>query len=156
MLDLAPTLLDASQVPVPQSFHGCSRWQQVSQGVGYGATAISECVHGCTNPFHPENRRGARVLAVREGKYKLVVTFDPPKEKVYDLDADPQERVPLPDSTEKPVRRRLLECACEHIKRSIDGRDNGLRLQAQLQELRLEWSKSTSRDSDINAAPVAS
>jgi arylsulfatase A-like enzyme len=141
LLHLAPTLLDAVQAPVPAEFRGRSYWPQVLQGASIDQPAISECVAGCTNPFRPDHRMGPRVLAVREARFKLVLHFDPSAENLYDLEADPREQTPVPVSAQKPVRRRLLEIACEHLRRSIAERDGGARLQTRLRELRLEWAR---------------
>jgi hypothetical protein len=88
------------------------------------------------------------VLAVREARYKLVLEFDPPADRLYDLEADPGEQRPLPATAEKPVRRRLLQCAREHLQGSIRERDVGSRLQARLRELRLEWARSSPERSE--------
>jgi arylsulfatase A-like enzyme len=142
MVNLAPTLLEAAGLPIPAAFRGHSSWAQIREGALPDETTISECVAGCTNPFHIENRLGPRVLAVREARYKLLLEFDPPADRLYDLEADPGELRPLPASAEKPVRRRLLQCAREHLRGSIGERDVGSRLQARLRELRLEWARS--------------
>jgi arylsulfatase A-like enzyme len=139
LLHLAPTLLDAAQVPIPSDFEGCSYWQQ---HISSDTIAISECVAGCTNPFHPENRLGSRVLSVRESRFKLVLYFDPPAEYLYDLEADPDERSPLAPQAQKPVRQRLLEAAREHLQRTRyqDDRRQRWRLQARLREFQIEWA----------------
>ncbi len=150
MLHFAPTLLDAARVPVPSDFQGRSHWEQLQQGGTFDDVAISECVAGCTNPFRQENRMGPRVLSVRDSRYKLVLHFDPAAESLYDLEADPGERTPLAPAAQKPVRRRLLESAREHLRRSSAQRDSRARVQARLRELRLEWKKPD------KASPVAS
>lgn len=143
MLHLAPTLLDAAGLSIPPAFRGRSLWQEVREGAIHEETAISESVAGCTNPFRKENRLGPRALAIRETRYKLVLQFDPPADRLYDLEADPGEQRPLPADAEKPVRRRLLQCAREHLQNSVHERDVGLGLQARLRELRLEWARSS-------------
>ncbi|MGA9981117.1 MAG: sulfatase [Candidatus Sulfotelmatobacter sp.] len=148
MLNLAPTLLDAVEVPIPPAFRGRSSWAQVKEGALRDEAAISECVAASTNPFQKEKRLGPRVLAVREARYKLVIEFDPPADRLYDLEADPGEHQPLPAATEKPVRRRLLQCAREHLQGSVRERDVGSRLQARLRELRLEWARSSPEHSE--------
>jgi arylsulfatase A-like enzyme len=150
MVHLAPTLLDAAQLPVPTTFEGRSHWEQLRQGARFDGVAISECVAGCTNPFRPEHRMGPRVLSVRESRFKLVLQFDPGAADLYDLDADPGERAPLAPAAQKPVRRRLLEIAREHLRRSSERRDSRTRLQARFRELRLEWKKPAD-----HASPVA-
>ena len=144
MLHLAPTLLDAAGLAIPAAFRGRSLWQEVREGTIREETAISESVAGCTNPFRRDNRLGPRALAVRDARYKLVLQFDPRADRLYDLEADPGEQHPLPPAAEKPVRRRLLQCAREHLQNSIRERDVGLGLQARLRELRLEWARSSS------------
>jgi arylsulfatase A-like enzyme len=151
MVHLAPTLLHAAQLPVPADFQGRSHWEQLRRGGSFDGVAISECVAGCTNPFRWENRMGPRVLSVRESRYKLVLHFDPPAENLYDLEADPGEQAPLASEVQKPVRRRLLEIAREHLRRSSEQRDSRTRVQTCLRELRLEWKKPGDK-----ASPVAS
>src|SRR5271165_2505894 len=146
LLHLAPTLLDAAELPIPASFQGRSCWPQLRDGPSHDAVAISECVAGCANPVHQENRFGPRVLSVREERFKLVLHFDPRAENLYDLEADPGERAPLPLGAEKPMRRRLLEFARNHLQRPID---DGLRIQARLREHRLEWSSPAAKASAV-------
>lgn len=92
---------------------------------------------------------GPRVLSVREARYKLVLHFDPPAENLYDLDADPGEQAPLPSAAEKPVRRRLLEIAREHLKRTSERRDCETRVSARLREVQLEWARSFPQSSQL-------
>jgi arylsulfatase A-like enzyme len=156
LMNLAPTLLDAAHVPIPATFQGSSWWEQMQQGQASDQAAIAECVAGCTNPFLPADRLGPRVLAVREGRFKLIFIFDPRPparvDELYDLDADPGEHSPLPADAEKPVRRRLLELARQHLQRSVSERDPRARLSARLRELRLEWALSSPQRSEIQAS----
>ncbi len=141
-LHLAPTVLDAVGVPAPASFQGHTCWAQLREGKEWATAAISECVAGCTNPFRAETRLGPRVLAVREARYKLVLHFNPPEERLYDLDADPREQSPLPAGAETTIRRRLLEMARDHLRSSVAQRDAQAALRARLRELQLEWAAS--------------
>jgi arylsulfatase A-like enzyme len=151
ILHLAPTLLEAAELPAPPAFQGRSHYEQLREGGSFDGVAISECVTGCTNPFHAENRMGPRVLSVRESRFKLVLHFDPPAEDLYDLEADPGEQAALAHAAQKPVRRRLLEIAREHLRRSSEQRDWGTRVRARLRELQLEWTKPADE-----ASPLAS
>jgi arylsulfatase A-like enzyme len=144
LIHLAPTLLDAAEVSVPASFQGRSVWPQVRAGENHGEVAISECVAGCTNPFRRENRLGPRVLSVREERFKLVLHFDPWQEVLFDLESGR----PLVPGAQKPVRRRLLEIAHEHLQRPVLQES---RLRAVLRDLRLEWNESPDKK-----LPVAS
>jgi len=144
LLDLAPTLLNAAGIDIPASFVGSSAWKHAETVEDFGSVAVSECVAGCTNPFHPENRMGPRVLSVTDARFKLVFFFGTSSDLLYDLEADPGEQSPLPAHAQKPVRRRLLEIAREHLRCS-EHRDPTLRLQARLRELQLEWGNPTQK-----------
>lgn len=142
LIHLAPTLFGAIGIPAPASFQGRSFWKQSQVIKDVDETAIVESIGTCTNPFEPAQRRGSRVLAVREIDYKLVIDFATGQENLFNLRNDPGELRPLSPEDEKPVRRRLLERAREHIARSASSRDAGQRLDAQLRDLRLEWRTS--------------
>jgi len=149
LLHLAPTLLDAAQLPVPSEFQGASCWPQLQQGTAFDAVAISECVASHNNPFRRENRLGPRVLSVRDARFKLVMHFDPPAERLYDLEADPGEHAPLSPSAHKPERRRLLEIARMHLQHSREQRDQRIRMRARIRELQLEWTAVTDKSSPV-------
>ena len=145
LLDLAPTLLGAAELPVPSAFRGTSRNAQIQQGLQCDSVAITECVAGCTNPFHAKDRLGPRVLSIREKRFKLVLHFDPAQEWLYDLEADPGEQAPLKATSQKPVRRRLLEMAREHLRDSARLQRGEPRLRTRLRDFRLEWERSYPR-----------
>ena len=137
---LAPTLLDLVDIPIPGSFRGRSHVGLLKNGGAWGSDAIIECIAGCTNPFMAENRLQGRVLAVREARYKMVLDFTSAGEKLFDLQADPGELRPIPMNEQKPVRRRLLERARQHLSDSLQSRDGDNRMAARLRDLRLEWA----------------
>jgi len=137
LLHLPPTLLAIAGVESPSSFRGNNHWDPVRKAMESDEVAISESIANCTNPFHPQSRFGSRALAVRESRFKLTLDFATASECLYDLDADPREQKPLPDDTEKPARRRLLERAREHLRHSTANRDTLTRASAQLHDLRL-------------------
>ena len=137
---LAPTLLDAVGISAPDSFQGKTHWRQLQQGEAWEPIAIAESVAGCTNPFRRENRMGARVLAVREARYKLMLHFDSPQEWLYDL-----ERIPV-NSRHCPQERRS-RCAgiCWRSRETIFNLRSRseipqARLRSNLRELQLEWA----------------
>jgi arylsulfatase A-like enzyme len=142
LLHLAPTLLDMLDVPIPGSFRGRSHAALVKRGSSWESDAIIECVAGCSNPFVAENRLQSRVLAVREKRYKMVIDFKSSVEQLFDLEADPGELRALPPDAEKPVRRRLLERARQHLADSLGSRNGNHRMTAQLRDLRLEWTSA--------------
>jgi arylsulfatase A-like enzyme len=147
LLHLAPTLLDLAGVPNPGSFRGRNHSQLLRMGKSWEDDAIVECVPGCMNPFVKENRLQARVLAVRETRYKLVFDFNSVTERFFDLEADPGELRPLPLDAERTVRKRLLDRARQHLSDSLRSRDADFRMAARLRDLRLEWSSPTVRKS---------
>jgi len=150
LIHLAPTLLDAANVPIPSEFVGSSAWSTPRNRSDQSSFAISECVAGCTNPFHPQSRMGSRILSIREQPFKLVLYFESGREFFFDLEGDPGENRPLPPGEQKPARRRLLEIARAHLERSAQ-RNIKARVQARLRELQLEWNNPAQK-----SLPVAS
>jgi arylsulfatase A-like enzyme len=140
LLHLAPTLLTAAGLQVPAEFQGQSHWKQIQEGSAWSEPAISECVAGCANPFRPDDRRGPRLLAVREARYKLLLNFGTDAEHLFDLESDPGEQNPLPRATAKPERRRLLEAALAHLRRSTTRQISKAYLRARLREIGLNLS----------------
>jgi arylsulfatase A-like enzyme len=136
LLHLSPTLLSAAGVPTPDEFRGRSYWPEIQMGYGWEEEAIVECVTECTNPLHPADRLGPRLLAVRGTRYKLVLDFGARREQLFDLEADPLERQPLPEHAEKGVRRRLLQRALRHLAGAQQSQDADRRLAACLREIR--------------------
>jgi arylsulfatase A-like enzyme len=147
LLHLAPTLLDAVNISAPGSFRGSSHWTKLQKGQDWEEPAIVECIQGCANPFRPDDRLGARVLAIREARYKLVLDFGSSTEYLYDLEMDRGELRPLGLNELKPVRKRLLERGRRHLMESVQSRDAGHRLDARLGDLQLEWAHSNQKTS---------
>lgn len=141
LIDLAPTLLDAMELLIPGDFRGRSCWRDLLAGRLPESTLITESVCGCTNPVHAETRSAPRLLAVRRGRYKLVMDFGSGVETLFDLSSDPREQRPLTPGACGGVRRELLECAGKHIRASRKSRDLDKRLSLQVRELRLDWSQ---------------
>jgi arylsulfatase A-like enzyme len=142
LVDLAPTLFEAMDISAPATFRGTSHWMQLQETERPNPPVIVEAIATCKNPFDPQQRVGPRIIAVRDSAYKLVLDFALSEGNLFSLKSDPGELTPLPEDAEKPVRRRLLECAQEHISRSILSRDPQRRLDAELRGLRLECGDS--------------
>jgi arylsulfatase A-like enzyme len=140
VIDLSPTLLDVFDITAPASFRGKSCWQKILKREPWSSPVFTECAFGCTNPFERQTRTAPRLLSVRQGKYKLVVNFSLGTDQLFDLNSDPGEIQPLPETSAIEVRKTLLECARRHIALSSRSRDFDLRLAAQVSELRQEWS----------------
>jgi arylsulfatase A-like enzyme len=149
LVNLAPTLLDAAGVAIPDEFQGRSHWRTPQNGDSSDGIAISESVARCTNPFQSRSQMGARCLSLRESRFKLTLQFDPPAEHLFDLDSDPGEQAPLAPGAQKGVRKRLLERAKEHLQASREERNSHLQLRARLRDLQLEWLGPFSRRSEI-------
>jgi arylsulfatase A-like enzyme len=143
LIDLAPTLLDLLDVPAPADFRGRSCWSAVQKNQPLTGPVITECVHGCSNPFHRGKRLGPRILAVRKGTYKLVLDFSSGNDQLFDLESDPLEKSPFPPTVCIQIRRELLEYARKHVAESRKARDFDRRQAMQLHDLRLEWAHST-------------
>jgi arylsulfatase A-like enzyme len=139
LIDLAPTLLDIAQIPSPADFRGRSCSPQKGSHGGK-RPAIAEAVYGCSNPFYSRNREGARILAVQNGNYKLVIDFSSGADQLFDLQRDPLEQQPIPPQTAKSARKQLLECARRHVVESHKSRDFDRRTASMLRDLRLEWA----------------
>ena len=138
LLNLAPTLLDCLQAPLPPEFRGQSYWQQLKTGQDWNDEVIVECIAGCSNPLRKQDRQGARVLAVRDANYKLILDFDHGSDQLFDLQADPGELHPLPWDAAKAVHRRLLERARKHIVQARDSQAAQPQLILALRNLMLE------------------
>jgi arylsulfatase A-like enzyme len=142
LLHLAPTLLEVAGLPIPAEFQGQSHWKQIQEGTASSEPAISECIAGCTNPFSPEQRRGARLLAVRDARCKLVLNCASRADFLFDLEADPGEKKPLPHAAAKPERRRLLEAALAHLRKSSARQSSEAYLRARLREMGLNLTNA--------------
>jgi uncharacterized sulfatase len=145
LIDLAPTLFDTLDIPVPASFRGRSCWQQLKNDQGWEWPVVTECAYGCVNPFRTETRLSSRLLSVRKGEYKLVMNFATGNDHLFELSSDPGEVNPLPAGTASDVRRQLLECAKKHVAESLKSRDLNLRFAAQVRELRGQWGQTIAR-----------
>ena len=143
LIDLAPTLLDVMELPIPGDFRGRSCWRDIVAGKAADRTLVTECVRGCTNPLHAETRCAPRLLAVRRGEHKLIIDFEKGTEELFDLRSDPREQEPLPAGSQGTVRRELMECARRHILVSRKSRDLDKRLSMQIREHRLGWAQPT-------------
>jgi len=139
LLHLAPTILDCAQLQIPAEFQGRSHKRELQNEGRDDGVAVSESVGVCSNPMRRENRLGARVLSIRESRFKLLLHFETKAEYLYDLGDDPGEKHPIGSNEQKAVRRRLLEIARAHLQRSQRDRELKSRLQVRLRDLQIEW-----------------
>ncbi len=140
-LNVAPTLLSMLDVPSPSSFGGASYWDWLRGAGSEREPVIAECVYGCTNPFRTDTRLAARLLSVRDERYKVVLRLERgAREEIYDLHVDPREQKPLPDGAVPEARSRLMLAAREYLDRPVTEDETGKRLRARLRDIRLELS----------------
>jgi len=154
LIHLAPTLLDGLGVPVPNSFQGRSRWEQISVGNLPDEPAIVECVEACNNPFRREDRMRSRLLAVRSQTHKLVINFRTKMEYFYDLKSDPEERTPLSPRALTRERAHLLQVAYQHIQNTAHKQNGDLRLRALLRDLLRDLQQSAILQRGRTPAPA--
>ena len=151
-IHLAPTLLDAAEVPVPDSFEGRSHWQELLSGHNSRRDRDFRMRSRMHESFSSRGTPGISG-AVRPGLALQTGTLF----RVSDRDTCMTWRLILVRNrlclatVEPRVRRRLLEAAREHLRRSSVRRDSQMRVKARLRELQLEWKKPADK-----ASPVAS
>ena len=145
LIDLAPTLFDALDIPAPAGFRGRSCWGKLKNNEDWDWPVLTESAYGCTNPFRAETRLASRMLSVRKGVYKLVMNFATGSDHLFELRSDPGEVNPLPAGTAGDVRKQLLQCAKKHVAESLKSRDLGLRFASQARQLRSEWGRELPR-----------
>jgi arylsulfatase A-like enzyme len=135
LLHLAPTLMDAIGVKPAAGFQGRTCWPQISANNLPDEPAVVECLDGCNNPLHRDDRVRHRLLAVRDRKLKLVVNFRDNTDSLYDLERDPGEKSPLPANSLSKERARLLQIASNHVQSANENRDSRLHIRARVHEL---------------------
>jgi len=145
LIHLSPTLLQGLGVESPSTFNGRGLWNEISSGKLPDLPAIVECIESCNNQLSMSEPLGSRLMAVVQGKYKLVLRFRENNDRFYDLESDPDEVSPLPDTVQTKDRAQLLECAREHLRKAAERRDPELALRARLRSIRQRMAaKSTS------------
>lgn len=88
-VDIAPTLLQLSGVPVPESIQGRSLLHLIFDTQPATLPSYAEC-------FYPQFHFGwSRLLSLRNGEYKYI---DTPRPELYDVKKDPQELDNIYDS----------------------------------------------------------
>jgi arylsulfatase A-like enzyme len=136
LIHLAPTLLEAVGVAVPDSFQGRSCWEQISAGSLPDEPAIAESAGEGANPLRRDDAIRPRVLAVRDSRFKLIIRFGEKTDYLYDLKSDPGEKSPIPSSTLVGDRARLLRVAHAHLQKIRQNRNADFVLDARLREIK--------------------
>jgi uncharacterized sulfatase len=122
-IDIAPTLLKIAGVPAPSG--------TAFDGVSMHDTLLGRSDASRDQPLffrRPPDRasfsgdRSLPDLAVRNGRWKLLCSYDGSSPQLYDLDADPSEKINLADT--EPAETARLTAATVAWHRSLPA-DNG-------------------------------
>ena len=123
LTDLAPTLLEAAGLPVPERMQGQSLWpllQDSATADQHRAFVRSE-YYRALNPDYSDRFNGTYGTMIRDTRYKLVVYHGHEIGELYDLNADPGEfenRWADPDLLD--VKLRLIRQSFDALALSVD------------------------------------
>lgn len=115
LLDLGPTILDYASVEPPPTFQGQSLTPLIR---GAGRYEVRPTVSFC--------RTGKRILrvAMRKGRYKIVLDLETGRRALYDLEEDPNEERDL--SEEKGALAERLETELEELLARLEKESRGV------------------------------
>lgn len=126
LVDVAPTLLQAAGIPVPEAMQGRSFLPLIcdaSQPDQFRQSVYCEFYNANINHRDPR----AYLTMAFDGRFKVIKTHYAdgaklhPEGELYDLQADPHEHVNLYDN---PLyireKTRMLECLCDRMAQTID------------------------------------
>lgn len=96
LIGLAPTLLELTRIPVPESYAGTSFLALLHGQSGRGEPYVfSEAMHAGGRKSHVGVPDVYRIRSCRTSGWKLIRDEQGPDEELYDLHADPGEKVNL-------------------------------------------------------------
>jgi arylsulfatase A-like enzyme len=133
-VDLAPTILDVAGVELGTGWQGQSLAASIRGGGEPQARPVAMEIAG--EPKMPPVRQ----RAIRDGRYKLITSFDDPRwaEALYDLEADPRERRNLarrmPEVADD-LRAKLRALVAEEAEAVAIGGDEDEEIADRLREL---------------------
>jgi arylsulfatase A-like enzyme len=156
LIHLAPTLLECADVAVPTEFQGRGIWADVVNKKTTNEVVVTEVLDRCTNPFRVEDRMRSRILSVRDDRYKLTINFTDNRESFVDLEAGEQQGVSESGSTANSSRRKLLQAAYDHVKRSNCKRNVALALRARVHEFQSSSAMGPKRIATSSEASLTS
>jgi len=115
LIDIAPTILQAAELPVPPDFEARSLWGALKHDE---ALAPRDAVYAEVARDHVQT--GAEFIVMRRCRdWKLVVYFDDDDGELYDLQADPGESNNLWHRLD--IRERRDRMIAETLKWTISG-----------------------------------
>jgi len=115
LIDIAPTILEAADLPVPPDFEARSLWGALEDDVDY---VPRDAVYAEVARDHVQT--GAEFIVMRRCRdWKLVVYLDDEEGELYDLRSDPQEHNNLWHEPENRVRRDQM--VAETLRWSLGG-----------------------------------
>ncbi len=107
LTDLAPTILDACEMPADPSMQGRSLWELLTgkAEAGYFRDDVY-CEYYNSNPNNPPKW----LTMIREKRYKMIAVHNTLEGELYDLEADPWEHKNLWDDPQhKDVKIMMLQ-----------------------------------------------
>ena len=125
LVDLAPTICNASGIPVYEGMQGKSLWELLT-----GKKPLDEHRASVYCEYYNSNINHRNPLAfstmVSDGRYKLVKVHDRNNEiecrgELYDLEEDPTETINrFYDNEYKDVKIKMLELMCDRMAETCD------------------------------------
>jgi choline-sulfatase len=121
LVDLAPTLMEASGQPVHAGMQGRSLWPLLAgDAADYEPRTDVYCEHYGTT-HHKPGQTGAYATMLRTERYKLVSIHGQKFGELYDLQCDPQETHNLwCDPAHQPVKLELYQRLCDRMAWTVD------------------------------------
>ena len=118
LVDVAPTLMEASGLPVPERMQGRSLWPRLLGRGGAGREDVY-CAYYNAMPWHKEPMAHATMVRMRE--HKLVVFHGLGEGELYDLRADPAETWNLwSEPGMRDVKLDLYARLCDRMAWTVD------------------------------------
>ncbi len=118
LVDLAPTILEATGLPLPERMHGRSLLQLLQ---GKAAPNLHRSFVRCEYHDALKHPLDSHANMIYDGHFKLCLYHGQPKGELYDLDTDPHEFRNLWDNCEfYPVRWRLTKELFDGLMLSTD------------------------------------
>ena len=116
-IDIAPTILDLTGLPIPDGTQGRSLVPLLAGGEAADWRSDFFCEHLFEHEDIPKSE------GVRSERWKYIRYFEqqPVYEELYDLENDPSESVNLVDEVEYAEQLRLLRDRCDRLREEAAG-----------------------------------